>query len=85
MGFETKRAAGTTSFIIAFSALFGLISKILINDIELNLLLLLGGGIISVLGAIIGSYGMHFKLKPSQIKLIISILVIFVAIKMITA
>ena len=83
LGLETKKAAGTTSFIIAFSALSGFISKLTFNEIVFDPLILIGGAILSVLGAFMGSYAMHFKLNPRQIKLILSLLVIIVGIKMI--
>jgi hypothetical protein len=82
-GLQTKKAAGTASFVIVFSALFGFISKVVFNEIEFDFVVIIGGAILSVLGAIIGSYTMHFKLKPKQIKLIISIMVILVGTKMI--
>lgn len=82
-GLQTKNAAGTTSFVIVFSALFGFISKVVFNEIEFDWVIIIGGVILSVIGAALGSYIMHFKLKPRQIKLIISVMVILVGTKMI--
>ncbi len=81
-GFAPKKAAGTTSFIVLFSTLIGFISKLLINEYEIDYTLFIGGVIVSIIGAIIGSYAMHFKFKQSTIKMIISILLIGAGVKM---
>lgn len=78
-----KKAAGTTSFIVVFSSLIGVISKLVLNDYEFDYVLFYGGIIISIIGAVLGSYAMHYKLKQSHIKLVISMLIISVGIKMI--
>ncbi len=82
IGLEIKTTAGTTSFIIAFSAFFALISKIMINNLEFDIVIISTGIVISIFGAYIGSYGLHFKLNPVQIKFLISILVLFIGFKM---
>ena len=78
-----KKAAGTTSFIVVFSSFVGVISKLLINNYNFDYTLFFGGIIVSIIGALLGSYFMHFKLKQAQIKLIISLLIAGVGIKMI--
>lgn len=82
-GLETKNAASTTTFVIVFSALFGLLSKLTFTEIEFDWVIIIGGAILTVIGAALGSYIMQFKLKPRQIKLIISVMVILVGTKMI--
>lgn len=84
-GLVPKKAAGTTSFIVVFSSLVGILSKLIFNSYQMDNSLLIGGILVSILGAMLGSYAMHFKLKQSQIKLIISLLIIAVGIKMILA
>jgi uncharacterized membrane protein YfcA len=83
-GFPAKKAAGTTSFIVVFSSLVGVISKLLINEYDIDYILLYWGIGVSVLGALLGSYAMHLRLRQSQIKLIISGLIIAVGLKMVT-
>ncbi|MFW9929591.1 MAG: sulfite exporter TauE/SafE family protein [Candidatus Thorarchaeota archaeon] len=83
-GLETKKAAGTTSFIVVFSSLVGFISKITLTHFVIDYLLLFLSVFVTILGAILGSYLMHFKLNKNQIKLIIVIFLEFVAIKMLS-
>jgi len=82
-GLETKKAAGTTSFIVVFSSFIGIISKLLLNNYEFDLTLLIAGLIASIFGAIIGTYLMHFKIKQIYLKISISLLLIVIGIKMI--
>lgn len=82
-GLETRKAAGTTSFIVIFSSLIGLLSKLTITSFVINYPLLFSTVIATILGAVLGSYLMHFKLNKNQIKLIIVIFLELVAIKMI--
>lgn len=83
-GLPAKKAAGTTSFIVVFSSLVGVISKLLINEYDIDYILLYWGIGVSIAGALLGSYAMHLRLKQSQIKLIISGLIIAVGLKMAT-
>lgn len=82
-GLETRKAAGTTSFIVIFSSLIGLISKITLTTFTIDYFLLLSSVIVTILGAALGSYLMHFKLNKNQIKLIIIFFLELVALKMI--
>ena len=82
-GLETRKAAGTTSFIVVFSSLIGLLSKLTLTHFVVDFTLLISTVIATILGAILGSYLMHFKLNKNQIKLIIVIFLELVALKMI--
>ena len=82
-GLETRKAAGTTSFIVVFSSLIGLISKITLTTFTVDYFLVITSIIFTILGAALGSYLMHFKLNKNQIKLIIILFLELVAIKMI--
>ncbi len=78
-----KKAAGTTSFIVVFSSFVGIISKLLINNYIFDYILIFYGTMVSIIAALLGSYAMHFRLKQSQIKMIIALLITLVGIKMI--
>lgn len=82
-GLETRKAAGTTSFIVVFSSLIGLISKITLTTFTIDFFLLITSVFSTILGAALGSYLMHFRLNKNQIKLIIVLFLELVAIKMI--
>ena len=82
-GLETRKAAGTTSFIVVFSSLIGLLSKITLTTFAIDYFLLFTTVISTIVGAILGSYLMHFKLNKNQIKFVIVIFLELVAIKMI--
>ena len=82
-GLETRKAAGTTSFIVVFSSLIGLLSKLTLTHFAIDFTLLISSVITTILGAILGSYLMHFKLNKNQIKLVIIIFLELVALKMI--
>ena len=68
-GLETKKAAGTTSFIVVFSSLLGFISKVGLTSVNLDPILA------------IGSYLMHFKLNKHHIKATMGIMLLLVALK----
>ena len=82
-GLETKRAAGTTSFIVVFSSLLGFVSKIGLTSIELDWILTLSLVITTIIAALLGSYLMHYKLNKHQIKLTIAVMLLLVAMKII--
>lgn len=82
-GLETRKAAGTTSFIVVFSSFIGLLSKLSLTHFVIDFTLIISTVIATILGAILGSYLMHFKLNKTQIKLTIVIFLELVALKMI--
>ncbi len=82
-GLETRKAAGTTSFIVVFSSFIGLVSKLTLTTFTIDYTLLFSTVIVTILGALLGSYLMHFKLNKNQIKLTIVIFLELVAFKMI--
>lgn len=83
LGLDTKKAAGSTAFIVAFVSLAGLISKLALTPINWDYTLLLGSIIMSAMGAIIGSKTMHTKMNSQNIRLLIGIITIFVGLQLI--
>jgi len=80
LGFDSKRAAATTAFIVIFSSLSGFFGHAAIGHINWQLLLLSAVG--SVAGAIAGSWLMRWKLEASQVKKIIGVVLYIIAVKM---
>ena len=80
-GMEPKRASGTTSFVVAIPSLVGFLSHVAISHIDW---MLLGfSAVASIIGALLGANIMNSKLKSSQLKTVIGIILYFVALKMV--
>lgn len=80
IGMDPKKASATTSFIVIFSSLSGFFGHAAIGSVNYKLLAFSAIG--SVAGAIAGSWLMHWKLNPRQVKKIIGIVLYAIAIKM---
>ena len=81
LGIKPKEAIGTTALIVIFSSMSGFISHLGLGNLDLLFVAITAGA--SILGAVIGSWLMTDKLKPSVIKKILGIILIAVAVKMI--
>lgn len=81
LGFDPKKASGTTAFIVIFSSFAGFLGHASLGHINWQLLLFATIG--SIAGAILGAHLMHARLKSRQVKLIIGIVLYAIAIKMI--
>jgi hypothetical protein len=81
LGFNPKKAAATTAFIVIFSSLSGFLGHVSLGNINLWLLSLCALGSIS--GAILGAYLMTKKLSARQVKFAIGIILYLIAAKMI--
>jgi uncharacterized protein len=81
LGFNAKKAAATTAFIVIFSSFAGFLGHVSLGNIDVWLILYCAIG--SVAGAIIGSYLMKKKMTIRQVKIAIGIVLYIVAAKMI--
>lgn len=79
-GINPKKASATTSFIVIFSSLSGFLGHSSLGS--MNYTLLLYTGVASAIGAVIGSWLMTDKLNKKQVKIIIGVVLIAIAIKM---
>jgi len=80
LGFNPKKAAATTAFVVIFSSFSGFLGHVSIGNINIWLLSLCALGSIS--GALLGAYLMRKKLSAGQVKLAIGVILYFIAIKM---
>ena len=80
LGIPAKNASATTSFIVIFSSFTAFAARASLNSLDGELLLYTVVGSIS--GALLGSWLMSKKLQNRQVKVIIGILLYFVAAKM---
>jgi uncharacterized membrane protein YfcA len=82
MGYPTRVAAGTSAFTVFFASIFGFVSKLALNQPEIDWVVFFGGDLMSILGAYLGSHLMHFKINQSQIKMVIAFLMLSIGVKL---
>jgi uncharacterized membrane protein YfcA len=80
-GFDPKKASATTAFVVIFASFAGFLGHITLGGMDYRLLALTAIG--SAAGAALGSYLMSDKLKGRQVKIIIGLVLIGIAVKMI--
>jgi len=80
IGFDPKRASGTTAFIVVFASLSGFFGHTALGP--LNVTLLEYAAVASVAGALLGSWLMNARLKSGQVKVVVGIVLYLVAAKM---
>lgn len=80
LGFDPKKASGTTSFIVIFSSLAGFLGHTALGNINGALLIFSAMG--SVAGALMGAWLLTKKLQSSQVKTIIGVVLYVIAAKM---
>lgn len=81
MGFEPRKAAATSGFIVIFSSLSAFLGHVLLGNVNLPLLGI--SAFASVGGGLLGAWLLSFKLKGSQVKNVIGLVLYIIAIKMI--
>jgi len=80
LGIPPKNASATTSFIVIFSSLAGFMGRASLGNLDAGLLFWTVAG--SVAGALAGAWMMSKKLQNKQVKIIIGVLLYFIAAKM---
>ncbi|MCD6337822.1 MAG: sulfite exporter TauE/SafE family protein, partial [Verrucomicrobia bacterium] len=81
LGFNPKKASGTTSFIVIFSSFSGFLGHATLGSV--NIPLLAAAGVASMAGAALGAYLLSDRLNRSQVKMIIGLILYGIAAKMI--
>ncbi len=81
LGLDAKVAAGTTAFIVVFSSLAGFLGHISLGGMDYTFLGVMTTA--AVVGALLGSYLMRFKLDPLQLKRIMAAVLLLAAGKII--
>jgi uncharacterized membrane protein YfcA len=81
LGFNPKKAAATTAFVVIFSSFTGFLGHISLGNINIPLISFCAIGSIS--GAILGAYLMKMKLSGKQVKVAIGLILYVIAVKMI--
>lgn len=81
IGFEPRKAAATSGFIVIFSSLSAFLGHVLLGNVNLPLLSV--SALASIGGGLLGAWLLSFKLKRQQVKIIIGLVLYIIAIKMI--
>ena len=81
LGHEPKKVAAATAFIVPFSSYAGFVTYLVMGHIRLPLLIITGIG--AILGGLIGTWLMNEKMKSIQVKKIIGLVILAVAVKII--
>ncbi|BEP29230.1 sulfite exporter TauE/SafE family protein [Helicovermis profundi] len=81
LGNKPKKIAIITAFVVPLSSFSGFITYLAMGDINFYLLLITGSA--SIVGGLLGNWFMNEKLHPSQVKKIIGVIILVIAIKII--
>ncbi len=81
MGFNPKKIAAITAFVVPFSAFSGFVTYWYMGAINWKLLLIVSAG--GIIGATLGTVFMQTKLNPKVVKKILAIILLVMAAKMI--
>ncbi len=80
LGFNPKKVAVITAFVVPFSSLSGLVTYLAMGHTDL--LLLIPAAIAAYLGGSLGTKIMHARLKPGTVKKFLGALLLILALKM---
>ena len=81
LGFDPKKASGTTAFIVIFSSLSGFLGQASLGAMNTALLAYTCAG--SIAGALLGAWLMQKKLQSGQVKLVIGVILYAIAAQMV--
>jgi len=81
LGFNPKKIAAITAFVVPFSSFFGFLTYWSMGAIDWQLLFLVS--VAGIGGASLGTLFMHKKLNPSTVKNILALILLLMAAKMI--
>jgi len=82
LGFNPKKTAVITAFVIPFSSLTGFFTYLAMG--HFNALLVIPVGIAAYAGGVLGTHFMHAKLTPQTIKKFLAIIILIMAFKMLS-
>jgi hypothetical protein len=81
LGFDTKVAAGTTAFVVVFSSLGGFLGHATIGEMDYTFVAVMA--ISAIVGALLGSYLVRYRLSSAQLKTVIGLVLFLVAARII--
>ena len=81
IGFDPRKAAATSGFIVIFSSLAAFWGHVLLGNVNITLLSV--SALASISGGLLGAWLLSFKLKGQQVKVVIGLVLYIIALKMI--
>ncbi len=81
LGFDAKKAAYAISFVIPFSTLGAFATYL--SFVKMDWMMLGVVTVAAIIGGYIGDFVMHYRLTPKQVKKLIAVVLLLLAIKMI--
>jgi len=81
LGFNPKKVAAVTAFVVPFSSLIGFVSYVILGTADWHLLL--PAALAAWVGGYVGTNFMHLKMKAKTVKQLLGCLLLLLAIKMI--
>ena len=80
LGYNPKKIAAITAFVVPFSSFSGFLTYWAMGRIDWDILLIVS--VAGVVGATLGTALMHKKLKPQTVKKILAVILLFMAAKL---
>ena len=80
LGYDAKKAAYAVSFVIPFSTLGGFFTYL--SFVHMDWILLGVVTVAAIIGGYLGDFIMHYKLTPAQVKKLIAVILLILAVKM---
>jgi uncharacterized membrane protein YfcA len=80
MGFNPKKNAAITAFVVPFSSFSGFLTYLAMGNVNWHILIV--ASVAGVLGATIGTMFMHKKLNPNHVKKILAVILLIMAVKL---
>jgi len=80
LGYDAKKAAYAVSFVIPFSTLGAFFTYL--SFVQMDWILLGVVSVAAIIGGYLGDFIMHYKLTPAQVKKLIAVILLILAVKM---
>lgn len=81
LGFNPKKTAAITAFVVPFSSFSGFLTYWVIGNINWKILII--ASIAGIAGALLGTIFMHKRLNPQTVKKILALILLLMALKLI--
>ncbi len=81
LGFNPKKIAATTAFVVPFSSFTGFLTYWALGSVNWHIVLVTSAG--GIIGATAGTHFMHTRLNPHTVKKILAVILLIMAVKLI--
>jgi len=80
MGFNPKKIAAITAFVVPFSSFSGFLTYWAMGNVNWHILII--ASVAGIIGAALGTMFMHKKLNPNHVKKILAVILLIMAVKL---